>query len=422
MLVVERDRLPSRPGPRRGVPQSRQPHVLLHRGLLAMERLLPGLGDDLVAAGAIRYDSGRIAVRSPYGWLPERSSYEVLSATRPLVEQVVRRRVAALPAVTVREDTQVRSLRRVGRSWLLDGPAGLITSADVVVDASGRGTRLPQWLHALGVEVGEPEVVDGALGYASRMYRADRPVPIEAGLGVAGELSSGRSGLALRVEDDHWLILAAGYGADRPSRRTEDFLPYLAGLPDPALVQFAQALTPVSDVAVHRQAGNRRYGYAKVANWPDGLLAVGDSACSFNPILGQGITVAAMQAEVLMDRPFDLDRRPGRDLQARLAALAAFPWSMATGEDRRQSGRIGPSLVGPLAGFVSTRLSEVAVAGDRQVIERFAEVYYLMASPLSLLHPDLALRFARTLLLPVGEPTARPAAVEALADLGVVAA
>src|SRR6478672_12756304 len=109
--IIERDLLPSRPSSRKGVPQDRQAHVLLHRGLLAAEELLPGLRQDLLRHGAVRFDSGSIISFGEYGWLPTWiPAYELVSATRPLLEHLVRERVRRLSELTIRDGLRVSEL------------------------------------------------------------------------------------------------------------------------------------------------------------------------------------------------------------------------------------------------------------------------------------------------------------------------
>src|SRR4051794_25500409 len=143
VTVVERDRLPAGPDSRRGVPQDRQPHVFLHRGMLAAEELLPGLRADLVAAGGVPLDTGELAWLGETGWgAPGRREFEIVSATRPLLDSVVRGRVSALPGVRLRDGVRATGLLRSSTGWevtLEDGPAA---RADLVVDASGRSSRL----------------------------------------------------------------------------------------------------------------------------------------------------------------------------------------------------------------------------------------------------------------------------------------
>ena len=156
-VILERDELPKTPEPRRGVPQGRQAHVLLHRGLLAAEELLPGLRDDLIAHGAARFDSGAMPWLGEYGWLPTWwPGFELVSVTRPLLEHLVRQRVVQQPDVTLHEESRVTGLLRSGRQWQVITEDGRTFLADRVIDASGRSSRLPHWLAELGVRLPEP--------------------------------------------------------------------------------------------------------------------------------------------------------------------------------------------------------------------------------------------------------------------------
>jgi flavin-dependent dehydrogenase len=300
-MIIERDVLPETPVARKGVPQGRQPHVLLFRGFLAAEKLVPGLREDLLGHGAVPFDFGTLAWLGEYGWLPTWiPAYQTVSATRPLLEQLVRERVRNLEGVTVREGARVTELQHDTHRWRVvcedGGEDGGSVSADVVIDASGRGSRLPHWLAELGVPVTEPLMVDAHLGYACQMYRAIEKPPIEIGVVIQATPQTGRGALAIPVEDGHWLVVAGGYGDRRPTRDPAQFDQFLAALPDPAIAELTQQLEPVGDIAIHRQTGNRRNRYGRSRSWPAGLLAVGDAYCAFNPVYGQGITVAACQA------------------------------------------------------------------------------------------------------------------------------
>ncbi len=105
--------------------------------------------------------------------------------------------------------------------------------------------------------------------------------------------------MALPVERGQWLVAAVGLGDRRPPRDPDGFAAFVAALPDPALSAVLRSGEPLGEVAVHRQTGNRRHRYGELRDWPDGLLALGDALCCFDPVYGQGITVAACQALLL---------------------------------------------------------------------------------------------------------------------------
>jgi len=104
VTVIERDELPTVGEGRKAVPQGRHAHVMLARGLGAIEELLPGITEELLAAAAKRCKSGEIRlVISGHELCRNAPGADVLLASRPLIEGHVRQRVLALPNVMVRE-------------------------------------------------------------------------------------------------------------------------------------------------------------------------------------------------------------------------------------------------------------------------------------------------------------------------------
>ena len=174
VTVLERDDLPSVPVARPGVPQGRQPHVFLHRGMLAAEQLLPGFRGDLLGVGAVAFNTAEMAWLGEQGWANRTSrSFEVLSTSRPLLETTLRRRVVELTGVQVVSGRPVVGLDAAGTRWTVSTADGGDFSADLVIDASGRNSRLAAWLgNRLAGAVRTTEI-DARVGYATRVYRGD---------------------------------------------------------------------------------------------------------------------------------------------------------------------------------------------------------------------------------------------------------
>lgn len=409
VTVLERDRLGDDATARQGVPQGGQAHLMLIRGWRAAETLLPGLRGDLIDHGAARFASGQMPWLAEYGWLPaNRLGVELVTATRPLLELCVRRRVVRLPSVRILEAQTARGLQPADRGWRLGS-----RTADLVVDASGRGSRLPIWLSDLGYEVPAPQVVDARLGYATRLYRPRSPLPLTTGVVVGATVDNPAGGLALPVEHGRWLLMGGGYGEQRPPRTADGFTEFLAGLRDPVLADLEARLVPLGDVAVHRQTGNRRHRFENVPRWPAGLLVVGDAAAAFNPVYGQGISVAAAQAQVLRDA-LRAGVRPDRRLQRRLSDVADLPWNIATGADQRQLGADHrPSPGARLFATWADRVGRSAAGGDVAAAVVFAQLYHLTAPASTLFHPLLVGGVLRSMLSPL--PTyPRPEVLDAI--------
>jgi 2-polyprenyl-6-methoxyphenol hydroxylase-like FAD-dependent oxidoreductase len=164
-----------------------------------------------------------------------------------------------------------------------------------------------------------------------------------------------------RLPETPELVIEGGYGHHRPTREPAEFEAYLVALRDPAVADVAARLEPVGDIALYRQTSNRRHRFGRVRGWPDGLLVVGDAACAFNPVYGQGITVAAQQALLIRDG------WRARRLQRGLDGVADICWSVASGEDLRHPTSDGRQNLGQrvLARW-SMELGHQAVAGDQR--------------------------------------------------------
>ncbi|MDN5805411.1 MAG: hypothetical protein L0H26_12635, partial [Microlunatus sp.] len=393
VTVLERDRLPSTARSRRGVPQGEQAHVLLHRGLVTIDELLPGFRAGLLSRGAMPFDTGQMPWLGEFGWLDTSvPAFEVVSATRPLMEAVARERLLELPMVSVRDDVTVSGLVADRRGWRARTAAGEFTS-DIVVDASGRSSRLEHWLPGLGRP--RVEQVDAQMGYACRLYAERVPTPLRAGVMILNSPMVGTAGLALPVEGDRWLVAAAGFGDKRPPRDEIAFERFLADLPDPGITDLVSLLDPAGPVRIYRQTANQRRRWDRCDGWPRGLLVVGDALCAFNPVYGQGITVAAQQASAIraalgVGKPID------RLLQRQMIRITDTPWSMATTADLRHPSCPGHLNAGQRLSFAwASRLGRLAAAGDVRCTRSLAAVNHLMVSPVALFHPALVGRVAR---------------------------
>jgi 2-polyprenyl-6-methoxyphenol hydroxylase-like FAD-dependent oxidoreductase len=209
VTVIDRDQLPETSMHRRGIPHGRHVHALLARGQQALEELLPGLTAELVAHGA---PAGDVLANARWYLSGHRlrqahTGLVALCASRPFLEGHVRARVRALPNVEFLDSCDVVGLaatpdgRRVTGVRMLrraDGSAEEeLVGADLVVDATGRGSRTPVWLQALGYARPAEEQVRIGLGYATRTYRLP-PDVLGGDLGVLHDAraSTGRSALA----------------------------------------------------------------------------------------------------------------------------------------------------------------------------------------------------------------------------------
>ena len=395
VTLIERDQLPTRPERRPGTPQGAHQHVLLLRGLQIVERLFPGFRQEAIAMGAPVIDmAADVAWLSAAGWgVRFPSDLKMLAASRELIEWVLRRRLAAIGAITNSQGMRVTGLVRQGDriAAVRVQPRGSASSehtisANLIVDASGRQSALPDWLAAIGYARPRETVIDGQLGYASRVYR----MPVTRNFRWRGAYvqpappTHTRGGVVFPQEDNRWHVTLAGMGGDYPPTDETAFLDFARSLRDPILYEAIRSAEPLTPIAGYRATQNRLRHYERINPWPKGLVALGDAVCAFNPVYAQGMTTAALAVDAL-DRTLteSAARRrgspredAGRTFQRRLARLNVNPWRMATGEDLRI-----PQTTGGSAG-----------TGDRMMHRYIDRIIQLTT-----VRPDVRLAFLRTM-------------------------
>jgi len=413
VTVADRDRFPDRPAFRRGVPQSRHLHVLLGRGLECLEQLFPGFEAELVAAGVPVVEGSDSLWLNAAGWCRRyHSPIRLLGASRELLEWRVRTRVTALDNVRALERCEavgllagrrrdaVTGVRLRSRTGLAEvtGPDTDV-SADLVVDASGRGSRAPQWLAALGYRPPTQTSINSLLGYASRQYKI--PAGFQADWRMllinAKPPGNARTGALVPIEGGRWMVALIGAGRDYPPIDDAGFLEFARGLRSPLLYESIKDAEPVSPIHSYRNTDNQRRHFERLRRWPEGFVVIGDASCTFNPIYAQGMTVAAMTA-VTLDHIL-AERRSGADpaglarrVQRQVGRTNAGAWTMATTEDLRYPWTEGARLDLPtrIMHRYADRVLQVA-NGNPTVNTAFVNVVNLRHPPTSLLRPRVLL-------------------------------
>lgn len=321
------------------------------------------------------------------------SGLEGLLVSRPLLEGEIRRRVSELPGVEVRSGQVVTGLlSEPGRVTGVRLATGETLAAGLVLDASGRGSRAPEWLAALGYDPPEEERVTIGLRYGTREFRR-REGDLDGDLAViiAPTVETPRAGVGLALEDERWIVTMAGYAGEEPPLDLPGFTAYATRLPSPDLHELIMAAEPIGEPRGYRTPASVRRRYERLDRFPEGLLVTGDAICSFNPLYGQGMSVAALEARALLDpdlRPQAFYRRAGAVLDA--------PWDIVVGGDLRLPGVEGK--VTPRVRMVNAYLERFHAAAhhDPGLAQRFLRVANLIDPPPALLSPAALLRVFRS--------------------------
>ena len=342
VTVLERDALPDQAEHRRGVPQSKHAHGLQPGGMRALDDLLPGIMDQLVAEGAPTGDIGTLGHWTVGGNRFASAPVGVpgIGITRPFLENRVRARVAALPGVRIRDRVEVTRLiahdghRVNGIEFITSEDAVVQLAADLVVDACGKVSKLPAWLAELGYPVPAEESVHCKMAYLSRRWQLRPEHTPDDIVTVTTPTEQPHFGVMIRQEDGTHIVTLGGLLGQAPARTDDDYLDFAAGLPDSAIARALVDATPVTDLQPSHFPASRRRRYDKLRAFPPGLLALGDSIASFNPMYGQGMSVAALEAVVLRDQ-LGRGRLDARKFFAKAHRIEDVAWKISTGGDLR---------------------------------------------------------------------------------------
>lgn len=413
VTVVERDVLPHEPANRRGVPQGRHSHALLVRGAQTLGELFPGILEELVTDGAPVFDDGELSklYLSYGGHLMLRSgkaagdpkANAIYQPSRPFLEYHVRRRLLAVENVTIIDGHDMAGLtstadrKRVTGVRVIDrdGGAEQELTADLVMDAMGRAAHTPALLESLGYGRPPEDQIVTHTTYVSQMLRIS-PGTLKEMMTLISPAPGRPTAMSLfAYENDTYLFTVCGMVGHEPPRDLAGMLTFAQDYAPPHILAAVRAGEPLAPVVQHRLPSSQWRRYDKMRRFPEGLLVTGDAMCSFNPIYGQGMSVAAMDAVALREAL----RRGITDLPRRYFRAAAksigVAWRVAAGSDLavpEVEGRRTPAtrLTGRFVDWVLT-----ASETDAVVYAQFFKVTSLVDPPARLFHPSFIYRVAR---------------------------
>ncbi|MBZ0279270.1 MAG: FAD-dependent monooxygenase [Anaerolineae bacterium] len=409
VTIIERDQLPDEGVYRNGVPQSRHLHTLLVQGQRIMETMFPGFSDEMAAEGApeVTWGIGNVFLTTGGYAQPQDSGIKSNLLARVELEWLVRKRIYQIENIRFITERDVRGLIATA-----DGKAviGVETEsrtdhrveqifAQLVVDASGRGSKAPEWLQTLGYDAPPETVINAHTGYATRWYE----IPADASNDWAiviqprpGEKLY-RGGGLLVMDGNRWVVTLLGANGDYPPTDEEGFMAFAKSLPGPDIYEAIKDAKPITSIYGYRKLENRMRHYERLTRRPEGFVVTGDAACALNPIYGQGMTASAMEAEMMGKL---LRRYNGRSLagfpaafQKDLRRVADGPWLMATSEDMRYPDVEGqrPNAVMHLMHRYLDLLAK-AIPYDKKVTMAFVKGMNLLEHPSVMMHPAIVAR------------------------------
>lgn len=421
VLVIERDTSvggelddgDARVLDRSGVPQYNQTHLMLAGGLAAIEDLVPGFTGDLVTLGARCADFGEAAALSAGPVRVANGSFDlpIVSGSRDMHERVLRSRVIGSGSVRLRAGVIARELLfdpgdqrvvgvRVSSPYANDEEE---LPADLLIDASGRGTRTHLDLAAHGYAPPREEVQRIDLRTTARRFRlrdtADPRHQRLIAIVQAGAAGGHRAGTALHVREREWAVGLSDYGRTHPPRDLAGFRAYARALPRPEIADLLDALEPLDAGSYFRTTANVRRYYEAMDRMPHGLVVLGDALASYDPGFGQGMTVAARQGRTLrtclQEHSRDTGPRPlAQVFQPRAATDLKEAWDNVTRRHREITGTPPGRVPAAIGRYIESLLT--AAADDPGLSATFLRFAHLTRPVSSLFTPAVVWRVARS--------------------------
>jgi 2-polyprenyl-6-methoxyphenol hydroxylase-like FAD-dependent oxidoreductase len=403
VTIIERDVLPAGAAPRSGTPQAQHAHMLLAGGLKALQILFPGFEDDLVEAGGVKIRTGKdIRFERPgFDPFPIRDlGIDTFCMSRPLLEAVTRRRVQQTANINICVRSRVTGLVASRDAMRIeavrydseDGPA-VALEADLVVEASGRCGLTLKLLEELSLQKPEETEIGIDQAYASTIV--ERPIDRDwlGNIVLPSAPASSRGAFLFPIEKQRWLLSVGGNHGDAPPGDRAAFMDFVKSLRTPTIYDAVRDARPLTDIVRYQLPCSTRRHFERLESFPTGLLAIGDALCRFNPVFGQGMSVAAQEAVILgrllaEDVPME---RLARDFFAAIQDTIATPWGVAV------SDFVYPATRGVRPADLAQRLQygmalTKLAAQDPEVHRLTAEVSQLLKPQAALREPALAAR------------------------------
>ncbi len=403
VTIVERDSILGTPEPRKGVPQGNHVHALLKSGEHILEDFFPGLRADLIADGSQVIDFAQDILWYHHDVWKKRYSngMTLLLQTRPALEAQIAQRVQTLSNITWRNGWSLQDIittadhSRVTAVTLQDHAGRTETlTADLIVDASGRSSKTPQWLEAHQYAAPTETNVRINLTYTSRFFA--RPADFQGDWKLlivnAGGPHDVRGGLVFALDQNRWMVTLEGYSGETMPQTDAEFLEFARSLAQPEIYEAIRDAQPISEIKTFRYPAEQRRHYERLERFPDGLIVMGDAFTSFDPVFGQGMTSAAKQAALLaqlLEQNSSTEVGFSVKFHRAVGKMVATPWLLATSEDLRfpKTEAARPFWM-PIMQWYTLNMFRLS-STDEQTHRAFSLVMNLLAEPVILFHPAI---------------------------------
>ncbi|PEX57565.1 FAD-dependent oxidoreductase [Bacillus cereus] len=390
---------------RKRVPQSNHPHVLLKGGENAIEELFPNITNELIEAGSIINNFTRDLKWHQFGlWKqPFIGEVHMIQQSRPLLEWHIQKRIHQISNHTIKYETLVKGL-------LVDAKLNKVCGvkvkyletntqeevhADLVVDASGFGSKSIEWLREYEIKVQEEKVrID--LFYATKMFKLKENEELDCcNMLMSPSFPDNPYGVLIQtIEDNRYFVTFSGYANEKAPQTDDEFYDFAENLSISNVTDFLNKAEGITDIKTYKIPYQVRRRFDLVNNVPEGLLVIGDAQCRFDPVFGQGVSVAAMEAHqlqlLLQDRK-QLDKTFTQQFYKKAATIIETPWDMTTTEISRHPQLKRELTTKQKFQLWYTKQIYRLSASNSDVYIRLVRVMNLIRSPFHLFHPKVLL-------------------------------
>ncbi|HHK5536814.1 TPA: FAD-dependent oxidoreductase [Bacillus mobilis] len=390
---------------RKRVPQSSHPHVLLKGGEKAIEELFPAITNELIEAGSIVNNFTRDIKWHQFGLWKQQfiGKVHMIQQSRFLLEWHIQKRIDGISNVTTKYRTSVegllvdRNLNKVCgvKAKCIETSSQEEIQADIVVDASGFGSKSIAWLGEHNIEVQEEKVrID--LFYATRLFKLKENEKFDCcNMLMSPSFPDNPYGVLIQTIEDHrYFVTFSGYANEKAPQTDEDFYNFAENLSISNVTDFLNKAEAISDIKTYKIPYQVRRRFDLVNDLPERLLVVGDAHCRFDPVFGQGVSVAAMEAhqlQLLLQRRQILNKAFTQQFYKRTAHIIQTPWEMTTTEiSRHPQLKRELSIKQKFQQWYTKQIYQLS-ATDSDVYIRLVRVMNLIRSPLHLFHPKVLL-------------------------------
>jgi 2-polyprenyl-6-methoxyphenol hydroxylase-like FAD-dependent oxidoreductase len=398
VIILDRDDLTTPEALRKGTPHAPHPHTLLEGGRLVMESLFPGLTENLLAAGNVRINATADLKWFHHGnWkYKEPIDLEFLFQSRFDLEKEMRKFIIKNERISLVK-AKVSQLLHDGDSNTIKGVKTSqeeLIHSDLVIDASGRNSKLQNWLLEIDCQVPKTTDIPINIKYQTRLYKRNPDEKTPVVIYPKAPIGRHSGGLFPILHDTYgpcWLACIMCREEEQLPGDLSGFMAFMKNLDQPDLYDKVQSLSSASqDVYKFHFKSNKWHHYEQLNDLPEGLFVIGDALAHINPIYGQGMSLAAQEAQALKETLLQASELKGAQLKYHKKAAKALKdiWLMVLLEDWRYPKTPQRPFMAKAMQWYTGRLHDLS-AYDKQVTSEMYHVLHLLKPGYHLVKPSI---------------------------------